>query len=165
MVKTTLALIHAFFSYAHLDEGPAHDLLVRLRARAAADSRFDLDIFDDRQLLYGRPWDKGLRSALGRSPVGLLSISAPLLASDYVQRVELHHFAMRPDKVLVPIGLGFVNLRAVNLGGLDPASVLLFPRADGSAAFFKSLTEAEKDEFVDQIVEHIYCELQRKGLA
>lgn len=75
-----------FISYSHNE----HDLKVldRLRnqLRALGDA---IDVWEDRLLLPGDPWDEAIRAKLEAADLVLLLISENFIGSEYIQTVEL----------------------------------------------------------------------------
>lgn len=153
----------AFYSYPHGRALEALRLGEQLRTAFGADRRFELELFDDRELLPGRRWDDDLRAALAVSDVGILALSAAILASDFVRSVELAHFLANPHKVLVVVGLTFVDLDHADLGGIDPDQIQLWRPPGQRPRFYNELDEAEQDRFVGDIVNHTANRLEFPG--
>ena len=131
----------AFYSYPHGRALEALRLGEQLRTAFGADRRFELELFDDRELLPGRRWEDDLRAALAVSDVGILALSAAILASDFVRSVELAHFLANPHKVLVVVGLTFVDLDHADLGGIDPDQIQLWRPPGQRRLLLKELEE------------------------
>jgi hypothetical protein len=92
-----------FISYSHADAAWLERVRVHLRPLV---QRTALDVWDDSRISPGQKWREEIESALGRSRIAVLLVSADFLASDFVVSNELPpllHKAARGGLLVVPL--------------------------------------------------------------
>ena len=93
---------HVFISYSH-DDRVWVDRLQRMMAPLLRGSGRELRVWDDSQIVAGRPWREAIEVALAEAKVALLLVSDAFLASEFVMGQEVPPLLEAAEAEGVPI--------------------------------------------------------------
>jgi hypothetical protein len=111
-----------FLSYAAHDRALCKRLWGDFGAAAQADTKYNFSLWSmDNNLLAGDNFEDEIRAALDQSEVGVFAVSHAMLASKFIQTIELHHF-LEAGKLVVPVLLTQISSFA-DLQGLRDTHV------------------------------------------
>ena len=79
-------MMKGFVAYSKSDSGAVGDLMVHLKGLK---HRGIIDMWYDHQLIPSGGWDENIRAEIRKANLIIFCVSADLLASDYIQKVEL----------------------------------------------------------------------------
>lgn len=116
-------LVRFFVSYARVDMDAKDSFLHELQPHLQASGRYQLQLWQDQDILTGEQWHKHIIQELKRAHVGLLLISPGFLTNKYIAEYELPGFiTAKGDNVLgkrlLPVQLKPIPASA-DLKGLD----------------------------------------------
>ena len=100
MVKQSVS---GFVSYAHADRLLVEPFLELMRPRLRTRPGYEASLWTDRHILAGEDWEREIEHALDDADFGLVCVSANLMASPFIRRVELP--ALLAAERLVPFAL------------------------------------------------------------
>ena len=99
-------MLKGFVAYSKADYSAVERLMVHLKGLEYENL---IEIWHDRQISPGEEWDARIRAELGAADVIIFCVSADLLATDYVQRIEIPKAIARHDRheaTVIPVILG-----------------------------------------------------------
>lgn len=141
--------VRLFISYAQRASGAAESFCAAFEEYCACSRGYDYAFWRDVDLLPGEKWEAEIMDQLSRCDGGLLLISPSFLNSAFISRVELPAL-MRPDKVLIPVGLVKINLERHDLRGLKERQIYrLKPKGGGEARYWDQLGKRARADFID----------------
>jgi len=140
--------ISFFIAYAHKNNRLAADLCERLKDHFQASKNFECTTWRDVDLLPGEEWDARIRASIDQCDCGILLVSVPFLISNYIKNVELPSL-MRPDKVIIPVGLRKIDFDHHDLHGLEKLQIYRYAKPDSAKLhFFSELDDEGREDFV-----------------
>lgn len=116
-----------FVAYARADTVLVERFLDLMAPRCASLREAAFDPWWDQRILAGQHWEHELAEAMEVADFGLFFVTPALLASAYVQKVELPAF-LRGDRVVIPVGLEPVDFERADLQGLEDRQVFRYRR-------------------------------------
>lgn len=135
--------VSLFVSYADKDARPVQRLIDLLTPHFNASRANRYAVWEFRRLLLGEDFHERIQEEIGICDFGLLCISPSFLASPYITRHELPHFAGGGGgKPVLPVGLKPVDFDLHDMKGLDRLQIFMHkkkffsqPPGDGREAF------------------------------
>ena len=157
--------VRLFISYAQKAAGAAESFCAAFEEYCACSKKYAYEFWRDVNLLPGEKWEEEISRQLAVCDGGLLLISPSFLNSAFIARVELPAL-MRPDKVLIPVGLLKINLERHDLRGLEERqSFRLNPRGGKGARYWDELGKKSRAEFVDSLFTALEKRLDKRDEA
>ncbi len=151
-----------FISYARADKEMAQPFFDQLKVELSIVNKHIFTPWRDDMMEVGADWHDQIQQAIQSCDFGLLLVSPAFLASEYIRDNELAHFITqsegraRINKPLVPVFLKPVNMKKVNMRGLE--SVQIFRDAGGKC--FAERQGHKKDAFVSELADKIVHKFQ-----
>jgi hypothetical protein len=143
-----------FVSYAHADRRLVEAFLELARPRLLTRPGFEASLWSDRHILVGQEWEREIERALDDADFGMLCVSASLMASPYVQRVELPALLVA-ERMVVPLALEPIDhLHLDRLAGLQIYR-LLTTRGTRPLSFQEARRAGHAKTFCDQLLMQI----------
>jgi hypothetical protein len=93
-----------FLSYARADLALVQTFVGLMGSRLLTRPGFKASLWNDGHILVGHGWEREIERALENADFGVLCVSASLMASPYIQRVELPSL-LSPERIVVPFAL------------------------------------------------------------
>ena len=112
-------MMKGFIAYSKADSDAVGRLMVHLKS---LEYEGLVETWYDQQLAPGDEWDKKIQAELSEADVVIFCVSADLLATDYVQRVEIPTAISRHDQneaIVIPIIFGRCSWKHTALGKLQ----------------------------------------------
>jgi hypothetical protein len=149
--------IKIFLSYAHADFEVAQDLRRRLEPHLAIAKGFQVELWQDVDLLPGQVWFKKIMEALDQADAGLLLVSPSFLGSAFISGEELPAL-VAPGKILLPVLLKPVDFGRTDMKGLEQYQIF----GGGQPQHCRAFTQMNRDEFAMQAFRKIYDRLVKE---
>jgi len=148
-------VVRFFVSYAHTDEDLKNDFMERFKTFCQTSSRYQIELWDDGEILPGEKWHQEIQKNIKRSDFGLLLVSPAFLASKYITQNELPHFTSSSghegEKRVIPVGLKKISFNGyMDLKGLEEYQIFRYQNQK-----FYSQLRGRKDDFVNELFEKV----------
>jgi len=125
----------------------------------APSAKYEFQLWDDRAIITGEPWEQEIGRAIDESHLGLLLVSPAFLGSEFVSANELPRYVGSESKPAIPVEVQAVNFARHDLKGLEEQQLF---RLDRQKPFGKC-TGNNQTRFVEQLYDQIEHRLQRLG--
>ncbi|HHG85632.1 MAG TPA: NACHT domain-containing protein, partial [Bacteroidetes bacterium] len=164
-VKEGKRVVRFFISYGHENATLKEDLLKRLGSYLKTAKNYEVQLWDDGEILPGDRWREEIEKNINRSHFGLLLVSPEFLCSEYITKNELPAFIQKaPDqpgvnKRAIPVGLKPILFDgSMDLKGLEEHQVYI-----NRGKFYSELNSRQrKDEFVKHLFQTIIKVLDKR---
>ncbi len=120
--------VRFFVSYAHANRKLAESFLKAYKEQTAPSLRYAYRLWRDPAILPGEDWRAEIDAALKSADLGLLLVSPPFLASDFITREELPKLVDAPGKAVIPVMLAAVDFDRHDLKGLSRKQIFRLDR-------------------------------------
>jgi hypothetical protein len=147
-------VVRFFVSYAHDDRELAERLIKEFRVQFGPSRRYELALWDDRNIMVGERWHQRIQQGIGDCDFGLLLVSPAFLGSEYIGAHELPHFVGAGNKPVIPVGLVRVDFGNHDLKGLSDHQIFM-----KGGQFFASRRATEDKR---QFVHDLYLETEKR---
>lgn len=155
-VATARRPIRGFMSYAHADLPLVERFRSLLAPRLAIDRTWAYEVWWDADILVGRRWEDEIRRALAACDFGLLLVTPAFLSREYIRTVELPALVEGTDKVVVPVGLQYVDFARSDLRGLEQHQIFRFQGpTHREPQWFASLRAENPARFCDELARQL----------
>ncbi len=146
-----LPTVRFFVSYAHEDSELPHKLLNKLKIELAAHSRFQFELWTDKEIPLGKKWFAEIQEALEQCDFGLLLVSSAFLGSKFIVKHELPD--LLETKQVVPVGLKPILFDgSQDLKGLEHRQIFFDEK---QKAFSEQRSSETQERFVRQLFQKI----------
>jgi uncharacterized protein YjbI with pentapeptide repeats len=148
-------VVRFFISYAHENKVLAEALVKGLRSQFKPSKNYELEFWNDREIMVGEKWHQRILQAITECHFGLFMVSPDFLGSDYIGENEIPPFVSGEGcKPVIPVGLVPVNFDRHDLKGLQE-NQLFFLRG---RTFDQMRLATEKTEFA----RHLHEEMEKR---
>jgi uncharacterized protein YjbI with pentapeptide repeats len=148
-------VVRFFISYAHENKVLAEALVKGLRSQFKPSKNYELEFWNDREIMVGEKWHQRILQAITECHFGLFMVSPDFLGSDYIGENEIPPFVSGEScKPIIPVGLVPVSFDRHDLKGLEE-NQLFFLRG---RTFDQMRQATEKTEFA----RHLHEEMEKR---
>jgi hypothetical protein len=152
--------VKVFVSYARANKDLARRFLDRFKEQAEASMRCKYTFWQDKDLLVGEDWQKGIDRALDGCDLGLLLVSPAFLGSQYITSKELPRFVGDGAKPVIPVMLQPVEFGLHDFKGLAERQIFRLERPGlAKAKAFASCSNTQRDEFALELLRQVEARL------
>ena len=151
--------IRIFISYAHKNHVSALDFVERFEDYSNCSKTYDYTFWSDTALEIGSKWKDEIEKRLKDSDCSLLLLSSAFLNSEFIKNVELPAL-MQPGKILLPVGLGRLNLDRHDLLGLDEFQIYRYFNSHISK--FQYYNELRSDDTNENFIDDLFVKMEER---
>lgn len=146
-----------FVCYARADRKLVATLRDRLDVRLAVNRHLDLGLWQDLQILPGRPWEAAILKAIAESDFGLLMVTPDFLSRVYIADVELPALFAQLGPRVIPVGVRRVDFELNDLRGLDARQFFIYNQvATGQERWYTELGGENREKFCDGLAARVH---------
>lgn len=143
-----------FVSYAHADRDLVEPFLDLMRPRCRTRKGFEPRLWTDRHILVGQAWEREIERALDDAGFGIVCVSANLMASPFIQRVELPALLVA-ERMVIPFALE--SIEHLDLDRLAGRQVFRLPTPRGRPpqSFEQARRAGRAKAFCDELLDQL----------
>lgn len=151
MVKRSVS---GFVCYAHDDRLLVEPFLELMRPRLRTRAGFEASLWTDRHILVGEDWEREIEHALDDADFGLVCVSANLMDSPFIRRVELPALLVA-EQLVAPFALEPIDHLGLDRLAGRQIYRLLTPRGKHPLSFEQARRAGHAKVFCDELLQQI----------